>query len=387
MATCDVLIIGAGPVGLALALTLKDSGLAVTLVDARDALATSADPRVLALAHGSRLTLERLGVWNALQTTPIRSIHISQKGGFGRTLLEAEQHGLEALGHVCSAGALAAALRRSVESAGMRIIDNVRLVDSRSRDNEVECRLVSTDGENTETLIGARLLACAEGGLNDGTPGVTHHDYEQTALIGHVTQVGDHNGRAFERFTPDGPIALLPNGRALALVHVVPSHRADVVASLDDEAYLQALQASFGSRIRLHGVSERLRYPLVLRYRRETASLQARTVWLGNAAQTLHPVAGQGFNLALRDVMALSKELLAAPGDPGTSQRLSRYAGGRRLDRFGTIGFTDTLIRSFSNDVAPLRHLRGAGLFALDMLPPLSGFVARRMMFGARAWP
>lgn len=390
MPTHDILIIGAGPVGLALALSLKDSGLTVTLVDARDAQASAADPRVIALAHGSRLTLERLGIWQALKNTPIQSIHISHKGGFGRTLLEADQHDLEALGYVCPAGALASALRRAVESAGIQIIDNTRLVDSLAHDDQVECSLIATDGSHTETRVGARLLACAEGGLNDDTPGVSHHDYQQTALIGHVTPAGGHGNRAFERFTPDGPIALLPHGPDFALVHVIPSNRAETFGGLDDATYLEHLQDSFGSRVRLTAVSERVGYPLVLRYRRSTASAETRTVWLGNAAQTLHPVAGQGFNLALRDVIALAEQLLDTPGDPGDPgdrQRLSRFGKSRSLDRFGTIGFTNTLIRSFSNDLPALRHLRGAGLFALDMIPPLSGFVARRMMFGARAWP
>ena len=140
-------------------------------------------------------------------------------------------------------------------------------------------------------------------------------------------------------------------------------------------------------------MSKRLRYPLVLRYRR--SAIGQRTVWLGNAAQTLHPVAGQGFNLALRDVWALADTLLRhcsdlAPGaqrDPGNTRVLSDYARRRGLDRLGTIRFTDTLARVFSNDIAPLRHARGAALFALDVCPPLRHFIARRMMFGARAWP
>jgi 2-octaprenyl-6-methoxyphenol hydroxylase len=182
-------------------------------------------------------------------------------------------------------------------------------------------------------------------------------------------------------------------------VHVARPETADELLALDDTAYLARLQAHIGGRARLAGVGPRLRYPLVLRYRRST--IAPRTVWLGNAAQTLHPVAGQGFNLALRDVWALAETLLSArdeaarqvPGatgaafDAGAARILAAYADARGLDRLGTIRFTDTLVRVFSTDFAPLRHARGAALLALDLLPPLRGFIARRMMFGARAWP
>ena len=383
----DVLIVGAGPVGLALALALKDADLDIALVDARDAAATASDPRVLALAHGSRLTLERLGVWADLETTPIDSIHISQQGGFGRTLLEARDHGIESLGHVTSAGMLAAALRRGVERAGMTIIDHTRVGACVADGDLLSVDLHACDGSAAERTEVTRLLACAEGGLDTGDARVVQHDYHQTALIATVRVEGGHAGRAFERFTPDGPIALLPHGDAYALVHVTSSDRAEALVLLDDADYLQTLQAHLGTRVRLTGVTGRLRYPLMLRYRRDPVDTRARTVWLGNAAQTLHPVAGQGFNLALRDVHALAATLLDHPGDPGSASTLSAYARARRTDRAATIGFTDTLIKAFSNDVAPLRHVRGAGLFALDLLPPLSGFIARRMMFGARAWP
>ena len=204
-------------------------------------------------------------------------------------------------------------------------------------------------------------------------------------------------------------------------MHVAHPETADALLALDDEAYLARLQAHIGGRARLTSVGPRLRYPLVLRYRRST--IAQRTVWLGNAAQTLHPVAGQGFNLALRDVWALADTVLkqrdawlagassgharpgapaahtaasAAPGtgmqgatpfDAGRPELLAAYARARGLDRLGTIRFTDTLVRVFSNDFAPLRHARGAALLALDLLPPARNFLARRMLFGARAWP
>ena len=393
----DLLIVGAGPVGLALALALKDAGLNIVLADARTREAVTRDPRDLALAHGTRLTLQRLGVWDALPRTAIEHIHISHQGGLGRTLIDAAEHDLPALGYVASAGALAAALRRAVDAAGIPVFDETEITNLAAGEDDVIASLAGA-GRPTPTLR-ARLAACAEGGLRAGDPNVVEHDYGQHALIADVQVAGGHRHTAFERFTPQGPVALLPKGDNYALVHVSRPETADELLALDDAAYLARLQAHIGGRVRLTGVGPRLRYPLVLRYRRST--IAQRTAWLGNAAQTLHPVAGQGFNLALRDVWALADTLLKAreaarqhsantaakPFDAGAPSVLASYASARGLDRLGTIRFTDTLVRVFSNDFGPLHHARGAALFALDLIPPLRNFVARRMMFGARAWP
>ncbi|WP_345794519.1 FAD-dependent monooxygenase [Thauera sp. JM12B12] len=415
----DLLIVGAGPVGLALALALKDAGLDIVLADARTREAVSRDPRDLALAHGTRLTLQRLGVWEALPTTAIQHIHISHQGGLGRTLIDAAEHELPALGYVSSAGTLAAALRAAVDAAGIPVLDETEITNLAAGADDVIASLAVAG--QPATRLRARFAACAEGGLRAGDANVVEHDYGQHALIADVQVAGGHRHTAFERFTREGPVALLPKGQGYALVHVAHPETADALLALDDEAYLARLQAHIGGRARLTSVGPRLRYPLVLRYRRST--IAQRTVWLGNAAQTLHPVAGQGFNLALRDVWALADTVLkrrdawlagassgharpsapaahtaasAAPGtgmqgatpfDAGRPELLAAYARARGLDRLGTIRFTDTLVRVFSNDFAPLRHARGAALLALDLLPPARNFLARRMLFGARAWP
>ncbi|MCC4116410.1 FAD-dependent monooxygenase [Aromatoleum toluclasticum] len=385
MAQHDLLIVGAGPVGLSLALALKDSGLAIALADTRARDAVAADPRALALAHGSRLTLERLGVWHDLPATPIRHIHVSQQGGFGRTRLEADDYGLPALGYVVQAGALAGALRDAVDRAGITVMDQTEVAGLAAGSDSVTASLAGTGAAIHGTTAGARLVACAEGGPQAGAPDIVERDYGQHALIAHVGITGSHGDTAFERFTSEGPIALLPHGDEYALVHVASPRRATELLALPDAAYLEHLQHRFGSRVHLARVTGRLRYPLVLRYRSDPVG--QRTVWLGNAAQTLHPVAGQGFNLALRDVWALARTLLDHGGDPGLAGTLAAWRDARRVDRFGAINFTDSLVRIFSNDSAPLHHARGAALFALDMLPPLRHFIARRMMFGARAWP
>lgn len=381
----DLLIVGAGPVGLALALSLRDAGLDILLADARDEDAASADPRVLALAHGSRLTLERLGVWQDLPVTPITAIHVSQEGGFGRTLIQAQDHEVPALGYVASAGALAQALRRAVVRAGIAIMDRSEVTGITPQADRAIADLRSGAGETNRMQCPARLVACAEGGLGAGDPAVVERDYRQHALTGFVRVDGGHHHKALERFTREGPIALLPCEDRYALVHVTSPETADQLLALNEKAYLERLQNHFGSRIRLACASERRRHPLRLRYRRITAG--RRTVWLGNAAQTLHPVAGQGFNLALRDVYALADAVQRGSDDPGSDATLQAYARHRALDRNATIRLTDGLVRLFSNDVSSLRHLRGAGLFALDVFPPLRNFLAKRMMFGARAWP
>jgi 2-octaprenyl-6-methoxyphenol hydroxylase len=383
MHTHDLLVVGAGPVGLALACALRESGLDIVLVDARSAQASADDPRVLALAHGSRLTLQNLGAWQGLETTPIRSIHISHQGGFGRTLIKASDHGLDALGHVGSAGSLAKRLGEVAAHSRFEIREHTRVTGFAAHQDHVEAHFEhASDGPST---LRARLIACAEGGLAEQNADTVERDYRQHAIIAHVDCPQGHEHRAYERFTGEGPLALLPHGRGFALVHVLSPENAATMLELDADAYRDRLQTIIGARVALGKVDHRLRYPLGLRYRKQTVG--QRTVWLGNAAQTLHPVAGQGFNLALRDVHALAAALNEHAGDPGAPAILEAFAGRRKLDRNGTILFTDSLVRLFSNDNPLLRHARGAGLFALDVCPPLRDFVARRMMFGARAWP
>ena len=383
MHTHDLLIIGAGPVGLALACALRDSGLDIVLVDARSAQASAADPRVLALAHGTRLTLQNLGAWHGLETTPIKRIHVSQQGGFGRTLIQASDYGLDALGHVGSAGTLAGRLGEVAAQSRLEIREHTRVTATTAHQDHVEVRL--EHASEGQSHLRARLVACAEGGLADSSADIVERDYRQHAIIAHIDCPQGHQHRAYERFTREGPVALLPHGQGLALVHVTSPERANALLELDSDTYREHLQAVIGGRVLLGAISDRLRYPLGLRYRKQTTG--DRTVWLGNAAQTLHPVAGQGFNLALRDVHALACTLNERPGDPGHPATLADFADRRKLDRNGTIFFTDSLVRLFSNDNPLLSHARGAGLFALDVCPPLRNFVARRMMFGARAWP
>ncbi|HSD39934.1 MAG TPA: FAD-dependent monooxygenase [Rhodocyclaceae bacterium] len=379
----DILVIGAGPIGLAAALRLASQGHAVRILDARPADAASQDTRVLALSHGSRQLLETLGAWPAGAATPIETIHISQRGALGRTELRHAEYGLPALGYVLPASALIAALRERLTAQKLHVEFDARVESFAAAPDHITLGLHNASGE-TRSVIGS-LAVCCEGGIstNDDAKLVAR-DYEQHALLLRAMPVGGHNNLARERFTPDGPIALLPLGRDYAVVWTVSPTQLAELKTLDDATLLARLHAAFGGNVRLADVRERSSYPLTLRLRRTTVG--ARTVWLGNAAQTLHPVAGQGFNLGLRDVWELAETLRGA-SDAGAADVLARHARRRRADRWGTAGFTDSLVRLFSNDNTLLGHARGAGLLALDVLPPLRHFVAKRMIFGARAWP
>lgn len=358
--SAPVLIIGGGPAGMALALALHRGGVASRIVDARPRGAAKDDARILALSHGSRLSLEMLGVWRDIPQTPIATIHISQQGGLGRTMIRAAEEGVPALGYVLAAGNLAAALDTAVTAANIPYQDNTAAPE-----------------------YSAALLTVHAEGRIEASDDIHTRDYGQHAVICMARAAVPPHGMAWERFTPQGPVALLPCGDEYAVVLTCPATASESIAALDAGAFLTLLQQRFGARVTLAAVGPRHVYPLGLRMRRDPVG--ARAVWIGNAAQTLHPVAGQGFNLALRDIMELADTLTDAV-DPGDPALLARYAARRRLDRAATAGFTDGLVRLFSNAIPPLRHARGAGLLALDLLPPLRRFLARRMMFGARGW-
>lgn len=372
----QVAIVGGGPVGMALALALARHGVGARIHDARPRGAARHDKRTLALSHGSRQILEWLGVWPQIAATRIDAIHISQQGRFGRTRITAQQQGVPALGYVCAISSISAALDDALTAAGIPFQgeDRIEHVDVSTE----EVRLQATSG-----TLAARLVVYAEGAI-EAAKATQTRDYGQHAVICNVTPASPHHNIAYERFTPQGPLALLPWDAELAVVYTCPAEEAATLGELPDDLFLARLQAHFGSRLKFSAVSPRHVFPLGLRYRE--SPIGKRTVWLGNAAQTLHPVAGQGFNLALRDVWELSR-ILADAEDPGAAGLLARYAAARRADRRGVIGFTDSLVRLFSNDLPFLREGRGLALCVLDLLPPLRSFVARRMMYGARAWP
>lgn len=375
----QVAIVGGGPLGLCLALMLQRAGVTSMVLDARSADTGHGDARVLALSHGTRQILERLGVWRAVDATPIHTIHVSQQGRFGRTQITAAESNVPSLGHVIPAGNLATALTNACTAAGitMRHAVEVRCVQAESGCVRLSCR--TAQGED---ILEAQLVARADGVIKD-THGVITRDYGQQAITAHVQASRPATGLAYERFTREGIAALLPLEDRYGLIWTLPAEEAPARAALDDATFLDVLAKTFAGRLEFVAAGARQCFPLGLSYR--TSPIGARTVWLGNAAQTLHPVAGQGFNLALRDAAQLARLLASQPDDCGQASLLAQHARMRRSDRLATRTFSDALVRFFSLPDPLCAHLRGAGLLALDMVAPARHLLAHRMIYGVRA--
>jgi 2-octaprenyl-6-methoxyphenol hydroxylase len=346
-AEADVFVRGAGPVGCVAAAALRDAGFGVRVMEAPLA---AVGFRPIALSHASRLILERLGAWQGLQATPIESIEVSQAGGFGRTRFDAADAGVPALGYVADYAVLTEKVRFLAQALF------------------------------TPECIPARCTVHAE-----GIADAEEKRYAQHALVALVRAAPPAQGTAFERFTPEGPLALLPFEGRHAVVWSLPPERAQFLAACPEKEFLHALAAAAGRRGGTPiEVEMRTVQPLVLRVRR--ARIAARAVYIGNAAQTLHPVAGQGLNLGLRDAWDLAQALRGA-ADPGAAPLLEAYAASRRLDAAATIRVTDFLARGFLGSSRLARTARGAALTALDLLPAPRRFFARRMIFGSSALP
>lgn len=379
----DIAICGAGPVGLALALHLVKYGMAaarIVVVDAQTLERAVHDPRSIALSYGSRQILERASAW-PIAATAIKQIHVSRRGHFGRTLIDCAEYRLPALGYVTRYGAIVAALHARAAQAGLRLLRPVRLCALLEQEDGVTLQLEDTDGKHT---IRAQLVAQAEGGVfSEQHVKSLHRDYDQVALIAHVTCSAPIAQRAFERFTAEGPLALLPQENGYALVWCCRPARAEQLLQLDDNAFLAALQQAFGHRLgALRSSSARLAYPLGLNAH---PAATAHTVAIGNAAQTLHPIAGQGLNLGLRDAAVLAL-LLAKQPIPAS---LAAFQSARQADRNTTIGLTDALARAFASaaDGTPSQALLGLSLGLLDACKPAKRLLAQQMLFGVRSFP
>ena len=378
----NVLVIGAGPVGATFALLARRAGLRVTMLEAREG--PSREARTLALSWGSREILDEAGVWGgALHATAIHSIHTSQKGGFGRVDLSREDGGVAALGYVMTYADLQAALDAELERQGVDITRGavVSAIDQSGDRAEVRYALIGI-----EQRVCADVVVLADGGANlDKVPAIAiaEKDYGQAALLGHVVTDAPHRHRAFERFTSEGPAALLPKQgeRDYSMVWVAAPGRIDALKALDAGAFCAAFQDHFGYRAgKFLTVENRRSYPLKLRT--VSSPVAGRVVVIGNAAQALHPVAGQGFNLGLRDAIDLAQGL-AEHGDLAVNARLTHYSATRAQDVTRSVGFTDFLVSAFSRDIMLMRMPRGLALAAVDLLPFARRALARRMLFGA----
>jgi len=378
----DVAIVGGGLVGASLALALADTPLRVALIEAAPAPSTapSWDERCIALNDATHRIFSAYGVWPELaaDAAPITSTHISERGRFGSARFSAAEAGLEALGYNVPLRAIGAALMRKLAE-----VSNVTLLCPA----RVTAVAVESDGAVLSlegapfTQLRARLIAAADGAQSPVRAmfGIETEvrDYEQQAIVTAVQLTRPHDGIAYERFTPQGPFALIPKpGRAMSLVWTTPTPRVEDRLSWSDERFLAEAQSVFGDRLgRFAELSARRAYPLArVLSKRLTA---ARTVFIGNAAQALHPVAAQGFNLGLRDVATLAELLRDAP-DPGATDVLDRYEAARHNDRDRVAGLTDLMVRAFSNRLPVLSQTRHLGLVALELAKPLRGAVLRQ---------
>jgi 2-octaprenyl-6-methoxyphenol hydroxylase len=352
------------------------------LLEAREAPASPPDRRPLALSHGSRLILERLGVGRVFENaTAITRIHISHRGRFGRAVFTAAEVGLPALGYVLDYGNLAAALATALTEAdgrrSLRILRGARVV---SIAHEASTAHVTFDAASGGECF-ASVVAVADGSAEAAGVPVRVIQYRQSAVSARVKTDLPHGENAYERFTPEGPLALLPSLGGYAIVWVSSPERAEELCNAAPQQFLRELQKAFGERAgHFVDVQERTLHPVALRMAEHVTT--GRAALIGNAAQALHPVAGQGLNLGLRDAWELACEIRKRGAqDPGV---LQAYAARRRIDRYGSVGFTHTLVRIFSTDSLPLRITRGIGLTLLDVIPPAKHFVIHRMIFGAR---
>jgi 2-octaprenyl-6-methoxyphenol hydroxylase len=384
----DVAIVGGGMVGASLGAALAPLGLKVALVEAiahDSASQPSFDERTTALSNGSRRILETLGVWSDVQAqaTPIRKIHVSEQGRFGFARIDAAEQGLTAMGHVVPNRALGAALwPRLRASGGIHIHCPAQVSRVAPGERSVALEIAHAGGT---AAIDARLVVAADGAQSAvrSAFGVDaeSRDYGQTAVITTVLPQRFHEHVAYERFTPAGPLALLPlEGGHCTLVLTLSKAMAESAMMWSDDEFLAELQRRFGFRLgRFLKVGRRAAYPLALTRAARTSA--GRCVIIGNAAQGLHPVAGMGFNLGLRDVASLA-ELIAERRqethfDAGAESLLAEYDAWRAADRGGVIAFTDGLVRMFANPLRVVRGLRNAGLLAFDLLPPAKAALSR----------
>ncbi|ALM87070.1 monooxygenase [Bordetella sp. N] len=337
-----------------------------------------ADARVLAMNHGSRVLLESLGAWPR-GAADIQTIHVSQRGRLGRTLIRNTDFDVPQLGAVTGYPILHAALMRQVEAAGItvRTLAGARLAGQ----DAAGATIADVDGN---------ILRCGVAVQSDGAGADDiRREYGQQAVLTTVRATLPRAGWAFERFTREGPLALLPHPAApdtYAVVWCCPPERASALAALDQAAFSAALTEAFGDRLgALTCFAPRHVFPLFLSARR--ALVNGRNVAVGNAAQTLHPVAGQGLNLGLRDAARLALSLAPWLADPAGSPdaALAGFARARRDDRWLTAGLTDLMPRAFTTGVAAFEHAGGLALLSLDLLSPLRAPLARHLLQGLRA--
>jgi 2-octaprenyl-6-methoxyphenol hydroxylase len=394
----DIAIVGGGMVGASLAVALDGLDLRIALIEAvphDSAAQPSFDERTTALSNGSRRILETLGVWPAVSgaAAPIRKIHVSDQGRFGFARVDAAEQGLAAMGYVVANRSLGAALWSRLSRSAVSVFCPAEVTRVEASERSVQLSIAAPPGASppgtgaagTGVTIEAALVVAADGAQSAlrSAFGIAAEvrDYEQTAVITAVLPQRFHDFVAYERFTESGPLALLPltDGRCTLVLTLEPEV-AKAALTWSDDAFIAEVQRRFGFRLgRFLKVGRRVPYPLSLTRSERLSS--GRCIIVGNAAQGLHPVAGMGFNLGLRDVASLA-ELVAdnhtgAESDVGDGAVQAAYDAWRAADRGGIIRFTDGLIRVFSSPLGAVRGLRNLGLLAFDVLPPAKSALSR----------
>jgi 2-octaprenyl-6-methoxyphenol hydroxylase len=393
----DLMIAGGGLVGNCLALALKDSGLKVAVVEAASRQQQQQSPagdRALALAAGTVQLLQSLGAWDgvAQQATAIKQIHVSDRGHFGKTRLSAQQQGVEALGYVITAREIETHVADLVAQSQIQYFYQTRVAGLISDDAQINVHLKQDNGESLN--LTAALLVGADGGQSSVRQLLQidqqQTEYGQTALVTTIESSLPHNNTAYERFTAFGPLAFLPvTGKRTAVVWTRSHEQAESLMAGGEADFLAELQACFGYRLgTLKLAAPRRAFPLSLI--RAEKMVAERAVIIGNAVHQLHPVAGQGFNLSIRDVAELAEALIQQhqnQADIGEAGFLNHYAKQRQQDHSQTIGFTDNVVRIFSNQWLALAALRNTGLTLLDHLPFAKQLLAKHAMGLARRLP
>jgi len=375
----DIAICGAGPVGQTLALLLLNQNKSkptILLIDAKSAQDANNDKRTIALSQGSQQILQSAQAW-PIKATPIQQIHVSRKGHFGRTLIDSAEHEVSALGYVARYTDILNPLSEAIRQQGeeLTVLRPAKVTTITETDTHATILL------DDQRSFDAKIVVQAEGGIfSEQEPGTRSHDYQQTALIATITASAPIAGRAYERFTDHGPLALLPQDNGYALVWCVPPQRAADLMALNNELFLQELQKEFGDRLgKFTAATPRAAFALGLNA--QTDAPAGRTVRIGNAAQTLHPVAGQGLNLGLRDALQLAKCLRHSVSPAA----LQEFYQSRQADRAMTIRLTDQMAQIFTSSANTVpQPFLGAGLGLIDLFTPAKNWLAGQMMFGTR---
>ena len=388
----DIIIVGGGMAGATFACSLAHTGLSIALIEAvappkrgKRNKQPGYDDRTVALGHGSWRILHALGVAEGIEAggvTPIEHIHISEKGGFGIARMESEEERVAALGYVVENRVIGNSLWRQLDAAqNIEVITPATVTDATNYLNQVVVNL--EDGRE----LSAKLLVIADGGRSAAREKagfeIIRKPYGQTAIVANITAEHGHDNTAWERFTGDGAVALLPmTEQRYSLVWSVPGKRVDYLMQLPDEAFLRELQSAFGHRCgRFIKAGKRAAYPLALEQAHTPA--HGRTALIGNASWSMHPVAGQGFNRGLRDVGALAElvnEAALCDGDVGNAALLRAYIKRRAADDRIMTRYTDTLVKTFTSPFPPLKLARNLGLAGVSALPCLRHSLATLSM-------